>query len=183
MVDAVYADDAAVAADGVVQAWAYESSSVDKAAIPGFPRAIDNRQLLADCLRVIVWTASAMHSTLNYPQYPYTATPLNRAASLYKLMPGGEGDIDGSYLVAALPPPPVTVFQGIFSWLLSIPAESTLLGLDAVGKEHPEVHAAFQADLVEIGKTIDARNQALVAAGLPPYPYLSPANIASSISI
>lgn len=182
-VSALYANDAAVAADPAIQAWAAESSRPDGAYIKGFPHAIGTRQLLADCLRVIVWTASAMHSTLNYPQYPYTATPLNRAASMYKPMPEGTDDIDASFLLEAMPPSQVALFQGMFSWLLSTPSEATLLGFDAVGAAHPEVHQAFQAELAEIGKIIAQRNQQLRDRGLPEYTYLLPANIAASINI
>lgn len=183
MVGALYEDDDGVLADDVVQAWAQESASPDGAAIPGFPATITSRQLLADCLRVIIWTGSAMHSAINFPQFPYTALPLNRAASLRRLMPEGDADIDERVLLEALPDARSTIFQGLFSWLLSTLAGSTLLRLDAVEPEFPEVHAAFQAELAEVARIIAARNDALVAAGLPPYTYLLPSNIAASINI
>jgi hypothetical protein len=183
MVKALYKDDAAVLADDVVQAWAKESSSPDGAAIPGFPHAMTSMQLLADSLRVIIWTASAMHSAINFPQFPYTALPLNRAASLYRLMPEGEADIDDQVLLEALAAARVTIFQGLFSWLLSTPSDSTLLRLEAVGRDFPEVQAAFRAELAEVSRIIAARNDELIAAGLPAYTYLLPENIAASINI
>ncbi|KIG13281.1 Arachidonate 15-lipoxygenase precursor [Enhygromyxa salina] len=183
MVDTLYKDDAAVAADPVIQAWAKESSSPEQANIAGFPSTIASAQLLADCLRVIIWTASAMHSTLNYPQYPYTATPLNRAAALFLPMPPGDADIDEKVLLAAMPSGRIAIFQGLLSWLLSTESDSTLLGLDSVGSDYPKVHAAFQAELAQITTKIDARNKKLTDAGLPSYGYLLPANIATSINI
>jgi arachidonate 15-lipoxygenase len=182
-VRALYPSDDAVSADESIQAWAKESSSAEGAAIAGFPTAIATTQLLADCLRIVIWTASAMHSTLNYPQYPYTATPLNRAASLHRPMPDGVADIDESYLLAALPGDDVAVFQGIFSWLLSTPSDSVLTTVDAIGADLPGVLSEFRSELARMTAVIQERNAVAVAQGLPSYDYLLPANIATSINI
>jgi len=182
-VNAVYADDAAVKADPSVQAWCAESIDPERADIPGFPSAIETRELLAQVLTILIWNVSAAHSVVNYSQYDYNAYVPNRPPALFKEMPDTDGDIDEKFIAEALPNELITHFQLVSSYVLSLPPGRPLTTVDAMAEVAPEAHKQFQARLAEISEDLKARNAALVAAGKPPYTYLLPENVASSVAI
>ncbi len=183
VVDATYANDAAVAADAGIRAWASECADPARAAIPGFPAEIATRALLRKTLSTIVFQVSAGHSAVNYPQYDYLSYVPNRPDSMFKPMPEGTGEIDVSYLRAALPNEIISHFQISFAYLLTLPAEQPLTAISGVSTRYPDIHRRFQAHLAEVAQRIHARDAALVAAGRPPYPYLAPDRVAASIAI
>ncbi|MDQ3032542.1 MAG: SRPBCC family protein [Myxococcota bacterium] len=183
VVDATYADDRAVASDPAICAWARECSAPDRGAVPGFPAAIETKDVLRRALSTIIYQVSAGHSAVNYAQYDYLGYVPNRPDSLFRPFPDGTNDVDDAYLRAALPNEIVAHFQISFAYLLTLPAEQPLTSVDAMKTRHPEIHARFQAHLAEIGAVIAARDAALVAAGRAPYPYLHPDRVAASIAI
>lgn len=178
VVDHAYADDAAVASDAALVAWAKECTDPARADIPGFPKAFDGKVLLAKTLQTLVWAVSAQHSAVNFPQFDYLSYVPNRPDSLFKPMPDGEGEIDASYVASALPGPIVSHFQISFAWLLTTPSEHTLADLDVYEDVFP-----LKARLAAISERIRARNAELVKAGKAPYPYLQPERVAASIAI
>lgn len=183
VVEATYADDAAIAADGVLQTWAAESTAADKAAIPGFPTGFDSRAGLADTLTAIIHNSTVMHAAVNYTQMDYQAYLPNRSPSLVKAVPEGDGDMSEADVMATLPGDFVRHFQAMFSYILTMPGLHPLLSFPAAHPDLEGPHARFQAKLKEISEEIRARNAALEAAGEIPYPYLDPANVPASVAI
>lgn len=183
VVTKVYADDAAVAADPVLQVWARECSAPDRGAMPGFPGAFHSRELLIRALTALIFRASAYHAAINYPQLDYLSYVPNRAPALFLPMPEGEGDIAPEHIFKAMPSVPLSHFKIAFSYLLVTPPDLTLTNMTALAGDYPEIHARFQARLGRISETIRARNEALVREGKPPYPYLLPERIPTSVAI
>ncbi len=178
VVDHVYTDDAAVARDPALAAWASECTDPQRADIPGFPKAFDGKALLTKTLQTLIWAVSAQHSVVNFPQFDFLSYVPNRPDSLFKAMPDGDGEIDASYVASALPGTLVSHFQISFAWLLATPSDDTLADLDVYEDVFP-----LKARLAAVSEQIRARNAALVQAGKPPYPYLQPERIAASIAI
>lgn len=173
-----YADDAAVAADAALQAWAAESADPQRAAIPGFPTSFGGRELLTRTLQTLVWSVSAQHSAVNFPQFEYLSYVPNRPDSLFREMPPGMDEIEAAYLTAALPSPVISHFQISFAWLLSTPSDHTLLDVDLFEDVFP-----LRATLEEVSSVIRERNAALQKQGKPIYPFLQPENVAASVDI
>ncbi|HWL85863.1 MAG TPA: lipoxygenase family protein, partial [Polyangiaceae bacterium] len=184
VVDVVYPNDGAVAADAVLQRWAAESSDPDRADIPGFPRTLTSREHLVRTLTTIVFQASAFHSAVNFPQIDYLSYVPNRPDSTLAKMPEGDDEISMEFILfQGMPSFFTSNFQISFAMLLTTPADVTLSSVTALAKEFPEIQARFQANLALISAQIAERNRALVAAGKQPYPYLSPDRIAASVAI
>jgi len=179
-----YKDDSAVQNDKDIQTWAVEMSSKDKAAIPGFRSEIKTRDELSLILQIIIWNGSALHSFLNFPQWPYLGYIPNRPNGLYLDMPAEDGkDITPEFLKQALLPKFATAFQIAFSWLLSLPSETNLLDLaEREGKAH-EYAERFHKNLRELTKDINKRNDELRKEGKNPYIFLLPENVAASVDI
>ncbi len=165
VVEASYADDAAVVADAHIQAWAKESSDADKAAIPGFPATIGGRDLLIRTLQNLIWLLSAQHAVVNFSQYHFLSYVPNRPDSLFAQMPDGDDEIGMDLIQNALPNPIISHFQISFAWLLSMPSDYPLTSVSAMAERLPDVHKRFMQRLQEASASIGARNQKLVEQG------------------
>eukprot|EP00992_Anisonema_acinus_P007287 TRINITY_DN3011_c0_g1_i1.p1 TRINITY_DN3011_c0_g1~~TRINITY_DN3011_c0_g1_i1.p1 ORF type:complete len:760 (+),score=139.19 TRINITY_DN3011_c0_g1_i1:63-2342(+) len=194
MVDELYPTDEDVRNDEVLQSWATECAS--KAKIKGFPATLDSKKQLTTCLTTIIWTASALHSVLNYTQYPFCATPINRPAAMKGKMPEENGkDIDMDHIYHQAQHQ-ATFFQMALSWLLSTPEPPTLdviarpdsvvmagqeeetAAFKSFAAEHRRVYDTLKAQLDEAKKTIEERNKTK-----PVYNVLLPSQVAASINI
>lgn len=182
VVDKSYADDGAIATDAALQAWVAELRDPQRADIPGFPE-IRTKEALAAALQTVIWSVSAAHSCVNFPQYEFLKYVPNRPDSLTAPMPPGTDEIGMDVIVAALPSVTRSQFQVLFSWLLTTPSEAMLTDVDAMKDVVPEAYTFLSDELKAISADIQKRNAALMAKGLPPYPWLDPANTASSIAI
>ncbi|MFE1744566.1 lipoxygenase family protein [Coleofasciculus sp. H7-2] len=182
-VNAVYKDDAAVAADPVIQAWAQETSDPKRGDIPGFPSAIETRELLIKTLTNIIFLVSAQHSAVNFPQQEYLAYIPNRPNALYKEVPETEGDITMEYVMSSLQSFVSSHFEISFAYMLTTPSLNPLFQLPLKNEQFSDIHAIFKAKLNLIDVEIEQRNKKLQKEGKTPYPYLSPKRIASSIDI
>lgn len=183
VVDVTYADDRAVAADPAIAAWARECSAPDRGAVPGFPTAFASKDALRHALSTIIYQVSAGHSAVNFSQFDYLGYVPNRPDSLFAPFPEGTKDLTEAELRAALPNEMISQFQISFAYLLTLPAELPLTAVEAMKTRHPDIHTRFQAHLAELGQKMSARDAALVAKGLAPYPYLRPDRVAASIAI
>jgi arachidonate 5-lipoxygenase len=183
VVAVTYADDEAVAADRTLQIFAWECSSPDRGAVPGFPAAFDSRELLVKALTTILFRASAYHAAIDYPQMDYLSYVPNRPDSLFATMPEGGKEVSREFLLKALPGPRVSHFQISFAYLLTTPPENPITRLSVFAEDHPEIHERFMGNLARISASICARNEALVKAGMPAYPYLMPEQIPASVNI
>jgi arachidonate 5-lipoxygenase len=183
VVTQTYEKNADVAKDPVIQSWVTESYSLSKAAIPGFPKSINTKSHLIEVLTNIIFTCSAQHSAVNFPQIDYVSYVPNRPDSLYQMMPEGDADISEEMIKKAMPDVMKGQFQVSFAYILSSPAQKTLINLECPHPDCMKAHAAFISKLQAVEKDIAARNDALVKACKMPYPYLQPSRIATSIAI
>eukprot|EP00058_Branchiostoma_floridae_P013268 XP_002598756.1 hypothetical protein BRAFLDRAFT_120751 [Branchiostoma floridae] len=149
----------------------------------GFPREISTKQLLIDCLTNIIFNVSAQHSAINFPQYDYYSFIPNRPAQLSSPMPVGPNDMLESAVLEALPPPHTTTLQVLLSYMLSMPSQTAITGVEAMKDVYPEVHEKFHAELQNLSKEIKGRNEDLKAEGKVAYTYLDPENVAMSIDV
>lgn len=71
-VELCWADDAAVVADDALQAWALELGRFDGGRVAGFGDTpsgnIATRAYLAEAITMVIFTGSAMHAAVNFPQ-------------------------------------------------------------------------------------------------------------------
>ncbi|MBD2741443.1 SRPBCC family protein [Coleofasciculus sp. FACHB-1120] len=183
IVAAVYKDDAAVAADKVIQAWAQETADPERGDVPGFPSAIETRELLVETLTSIIFLVSAQHSAVNFPQEQYLAYIPNRPNALYKGVPETEGDITMEYVMSSLQSFVSSHFEIAFAYFLTTPSLHPMFELPLESDRFSDIHAIFMAKLNLIAVEIEQRNKRLEQEGKTPYPYLSPKQIASSIDI
>ncbi|XP_035660289.1 uncharacterized protein LOC118404996 [Branchiostoma floridae] len=149
----------------------------------GFPREISTKKLLVDCLTNIMFNVSAQHSAVNFPQYDYYSFIPNRPAQLNMEMPHGPNDMLESAILDALPDAKYTSLQVLLSYMLSMPSQTAITGVEAMKEVYPEVHEKFQEQLQDLSNEIKGRNEGLKAEGKVAYTYLDPENVAMSIDI
>jgi arachidonate 15-lipoxygenase len=175
-----YADDAAVAADVELAAFCAELAANDGGRIRGVvrPMTID---ALVDFVSTIVWTASAQHAAVNFPQYPFMGYVPNMAGAFWSEWPPKDLDAPNLY-GSLLPPYNVAVLQMHTVYQLSSLRINHLgkYGLTTFldGAIHDAVKA-FQADLEGVEKATKQRD----AGRYMSYPHLFPSNIPQSIHI
>jgi arachidonate 15-lipoxygenase len=181
VVQTYYKSDEDVQADKCIQKWAEEMADPARANMKGFPGTIQTKDLLAQCLQIIIWHGSASHSVINYSQWPYIGFINNRPNGLYKDIPKGKNEISDEELDGFLAGPLPRLFQILFPWLLSAPiSEDNLPALKAMSGD---INNAFQSDLKDLTDYIVERNKKLEAEGKTPYVFCMPENIACSVSI
>ena len=175
--------DSAVKNDSVVQTWAKECSSPDKADIPGFPNNIDSVDQFVTTLQTIIWNCSALHSAVNFPQYEFLSFVPNRPDSLFEPMPPGMNEIESTLIQRALPGPLILHFQLSFAWLLTTPSSNPLSGIESMKKRHPAAHKVLVDELNQVTSAIEERNRKLQETSRPTYPWLLPSEVAASVDI
>ncbi|XP_019626171.1 PREDICTED: uncharacterized protein LOC109471323 [Branchiostoma belcheri] len=181
MVNEAYTSDTTVAADKALQKFCQMIEGPGQ--LHGFPHEIPTKQLLIDCLTNIIFNVSAQHSAINFPQYDYYSFVPNRPAQLSIPMPDGPNDMLQSAVLEALPPPQFTTLQVLLSYMLSMPSQTAITGVEAMKDVYPGVHEEFNKNLVYLSEDIKARNDQLKKDGKVPYTYLDPENVAMSIDI
>jgi arachidonate 15-lipoxygenase len=181
-----YPDDATVAGDEELAAWAHELSSDDGGRLRGLPLTEGRFARFADLhhvVRQVIYTASCEHSAVNNGQYDIFGYVPNAPGSVYlppptTLAPSCEGEF-----VYALPPLRSVDVQMTLVHLLSRPPMSRLgwYPSEWFRTEH-RVHEAldrFRDGLDQIAIDIEERNRTSVV----PYTYLDPVQIAVSINV
>ncbi|MBR8834250.1 MAG: lipoxygenase [Stigonema ocellatum SAG 48.90 = DSM 106950] len=180
-----YKTDADVQKDTYLQAWAAEAQSYDGGRVPNFGEengAIKTRAYLIDAITLIIFTASAQHAALNFPQkdlmsYP-GMVPMAGYAPASTLLKQEVTELDYLKLF-----PPLEQAQRQLNLLY-------LLGSTYYNKlgEYPQNHfiepevqpllQKFQQNLKQIEETINQRN-----LNRPAYTFLLPSKIPQSINI
>ncbi|MBT9312060.1 lipoxygenase family protein [Leptothoe kymatousa] len=179
-----YPNDAAVQQDSSLQAWAQELVSHDGGRVVEFGETngqIQTLNYLIDAITLIIFTASAQHAAVNFPQKDIMsyapAMPTAGYAPLHNL---GEHTTKEDYF-SLLPPLSQAQEQLKLLHLLGS-THFTQLGEYGPGYfTNPDVQAPlgrFRNRLDEITDTIHERNR-----NRPPYDYLLPKNIPQSINI
>jgi arachidonate 15-lipoxygenase len=153
--------------------------------VPDFPNALHpgrftTVQQLVDALTQIIFTCSAQHAAVNFSQFDYFGfapnaplaayAPPDSSACLCEVLPSAEKDLGQIELTFALSG--IRWSQLGSSYVIEFTKESDR-----------QVLRKFQAELDQIGMTIDLRNaQRKLSTGID-YPYLHPLLIPNSINI
>lgn len=175
-----YAADGDVQSDLEVQAmfrWLGASDGGRLRDVPAPVRVAD----LADAIAHVVFTASAQHAAVNFPQLPIMSYAPAYPLAGYRT---GPAETDADWL-AMLPPLSQAHYQATLGFLLGSVHHtelgaypSHLLGNFAGDPRVTAPLQAFQAELRAIEALIGQRNR-----GRPPYPFLLPSRIPQSINI
>lgn len=187
-VDLYYANDAAVAADSELTAWA--ACLAGEAKIKGFGPVTTRKQLIDICT-MVMFTASAQHAAVNFPQKDIMAFAPAITGAGWQAAPTGQRGQDKTCWLAMMPPMALALQQlNVLELLGSVhyrplgdyrsnafPYPKWFQDPRVTAKEGPL--AWFQAALVNVETEIAARN----AQRMQPYPYLQPSLIPTSINI
>lgn len=179
-VQAAYPKAAALGRDAELQAWAAELASAEGGRVQGFPARIEDPAALTQLLTTLIFTASAQHAAVNFPQYGSMANASNYPLGLYAAPPT-PGCTEADFL-AMLPPLDQGLIQLNLGYLLGN-IHYTRLGRYAEGWFEDNtlvaplraLHAALDAATA----TIQDRNTRRPR----PYPYLLPDQVPQSINI
>lgn len=174
-----YTSPGDVAADNELKEWSTVlSRPVPDGGVPGFaaPTTIDE---LVRLVTLVIYTASAQHAAVNFPQYPIMS---------FSPMVAGAGWAPGpdvsplSTLIEFLPPRQVALSQAETLYLLSSVHHTRLGYYEDDWFGDPAIDALvrrFQDDLRRVETEIEDANRKRRA----PYPYLLPSLIPQSINI
>jgi arachidonate 15-lipoxygenase len=180
-----YKDDGAVQNDNELQLWIGELLSSAGGKIKGIGQdgKIKNLSYLIDITTQIIFTASAQHAAVNFPQATLMSyTPAMPMAG-YTPVPSDFSNVSDKDFFDLLPPIKQAQGQLALTHLLGS-VYCTKLGdyltLDRENSDVASSLANFQAKLKEIEEKISARN---VEKPGKSYPYLLPSKIPQSINI
>ena len=181
-----YPDDAAVAADTELQAWAGELADPAVGKVRGLPGegALHTRESLQQVITRIVFTCTAEHASVNNGQYDMFGYPPNVPGAMYADYPRDKSNpMSEQEFVDALPNHRKCDAQMEMVYLLSQPTRWQIGDF-----EQPYFHGvpeiwekvrAFREELDAISETIRERNRGLEF----PYGYMDPRQISESIAI
>ncbi|WEJ97877.1 MAG: lipoxygenase family protein [Candidatus Sphingomonas phytovorans] len=187
-IDIYYANDAAVTGDTELAAWVATLASDGK--LKGF-RPIVTRAQLAEVCTMILFTASAQHAAVNFPQKEIMSFAPAVTGAGWTAAPMGQTGHDKAEWLSYLPPVSLALEQLNVLYLLGsvhyralgdyrsndFPYLEWFRDPAIIGAEGPL--ARFQASL----RAVDARIVARNAERQYPYPYLQPSLIPTSVNI
>lgn len=183
-----YAADSDVVADSELAAWA--ACLAGEAKIKGFG-PVTTRAQLAEICTMVMFTASAQHAAVNFPQKDIMAFAPAITGAGWQAAPNGQRGHDKAGWLAMMPPMALALEQlNVLELLGSVhyrplgdyrsnafPYPAWFQDPRVTGAEGPL--AWFQAALQGVEVEIAARN----AERMQPYPYLQPSLIPTSINI
>ncbi len=181
-----YASDADVAGDPALSAWGRELSANDGGRVRGFGEddagKISSLEYLARATTMIIFTASAQHAAVNFPQADLMSYVPAVPGALYRPMPRSARESAKNPYLDMFPPMNMAMLQ-VETLLTLGGVHHTALGQYPSSyfgeKAVRERLSRFQEELRGVEATILARNEARLA----PYPYLRPSLIPQSINI
>lgn len=183
-VELYYADDHAVQADTELAAWS--KSLVNDGLLQGFT-APQSRQSLADVLTMVIFTASAQHAAVNFPQFDLVIYVPLFTGGAWADLPATQGGLQQQDWLRVLPDLDIALQQLNILYLLGSVYYRRLGEYRSNHFPYPEwLHdpkvkpllQEFRTELQRVEQTIEARNQERT-----PYPYLLPSRIPPSINI
>jgi len=189
-VDVYYSSDAEVTADTELAAWAVDIASTDLGKLDGFTAPSTRAELVQICT-MIIFTASAQHAAVNFPQRSIMSFAPAVTGAMWEQAPTtGESATKQEWL-SMMPPEPLALEQLSVLYLLGsiyyrplgtylspqFPYPDWFQDPKITGDNGPL--ARFNAALEGVEQTIAARN----ANRVKPYPYLLPSLIPSSTNI
>lgn len=187
-VDLYYASDADVTGDTELTAWA--ACLAGEAKIKGFGPVTTRKQLASICT-MVMFTASAQHAAVNFPQKDIMAFAPAVTGAGWQAAPTGQRGQDKPGWLAMMPPMALALEQlNVLELLGSVhyrPLGDYRSNAFPYPKwfQDPRVTATegplawFQAALLDVEAEIAQRN----AERMQPYPYLQPSLIPTSINI
>lgn len=183
-----YANDAAVTGDTELAAWATALAGAGR--MKGFP-AITTRDALVDVCTMVMFTASAQHAAVNFPQRAIMEFAPAVTGAGWAAAPVEQAGNDKAGWLAMMPPVSLALEQLDTLYLLgslyyrplgdyrcrSFPYPQWFQDPAVTGPEAPLPR--FQAALAQVEEQIVARN----ADRMYPYPFLQPSLIPTSTNI
>lgn len=175
-----YRSDEEVAADVEVAGWLTEVSSKGGGRISGVEPTRTLAELV-DVTALVIFTASAQHAAVNFPQYDIMSyAPAMPLAGYAPAPTTKKGATEADYF-AQLPPRDMAVLQMNIGYMLGGTHYTRLGGYDKGYLREPrleELAGRFSARLDDIERTIAERNR-----HRRPYPFLLPSGVPQSINI
>ncbi|KAJ3066859.1 Hydroperoxide isomerase aloxe3 [Podochytrium sp. JEL0797] len=184
-----YAGDEHVKTDSELQAWIKECGDFHKGR--EVPESLNTRQELSEVLSMIIWTASAQHSSVNFPQYDYYGYILNRPTKtqMMPLQTRDGSNVTEQTLVDFLPAKTDSVLAiSIASTLCQYDSQYSFLGDRVCDLFGPVAHGPiqvfeqFKQNLDAYDARVEARN-ALPGRKNAPYEWLTTKKVAVSTYI
>jgi len=175
-----YRSDAEVAADTEVAGWLNEVSSKNGGRISGIEPTRTLGELV-DVTALVIFTASAQHAAVNFPQFDIMSYAPAMPLAGYAPAPTTKTGATEADYFAHLPPRDMAVLQMNTGYMLGNSHYTRLGGFDKGYLREPrleELAGRFAARLDEIEHTITERNQ-----HRRPYPFLLPSGVPQSINI
>jgi arachidonate 15-lipoxygenase len=178
-----YKADADVLADAELQAWVAEIRADDGGRMKSFAKSgrVESLGYLADAAALVIFTASAQHAAVNFPQCPLMSYSPAMPLAAYRDAPTRTTGMTAQDYLDLLPPLDMAHLQRDVGTMLGALRYTQLGQYDGGAFGDPKVAAplgAFQARLAEIEKIIQERN-----AARPAYEFLQPSLIPQSINI
>lgn len=174
-----YPDDAAVAADEELQAWAAELGAEGGGRIAAMPVPIDSLSLLQEILTTVIWTCGPLHSMLNFSQWDYINLP-NMSYAVYGEIPEQHGAVDHAKVMELMPPFGAAAYQLWWCRILTSYRHDQLGDYDRQFTD-PKAQAVirdFQQRLDAIEREIEQRDADRPVS----FPYLKPSLCINSIN-
>jgi arachidonate 15-lipoxygenase len=177
-----YPSDAEVVGDPELKAWLAEIGTQEGGRIKGFgPTGSPTLAYLIEAVTMIVFTGSVQHAAVNFPQYDLMSYVPHMPLAGYMPAPTSKTGHTHADHLAMLPPLDMAELQMELGYILGTVHYTTLGQYPVNYFNDPRVAGPlkqFQADLADIGRQIDLRNQTR-----RPYLYLKPAGVPQSINI
>jgi arachidonate 15-lipoxygenase len=175
-----YRSDTEVAADLEVAGWLNEVSAKNGGRISGIEPTRTLAELV-DVTALVIFTASAQHAAVNFPQYDIMSyAPAMPLAGYAPAPTTKKGATEADYF-AHLPPRDMAVLQMNTGYMLGNSHYTRLGEYDKGQLREPrleEIAGRFATRLDDIERTITDRNQ-----HRRPYPFLLPSGVPQSINI
>jgi arachidonate 15-lipoxygenase len=182
-VDVYYKSDQYVVDDNELQAWAKElgGDRVDGACgLEDFPTNFTTKQAVTEIFGQIIFTATAHHSTVHFPQYPYSQFVPNMPNALYQspfeLL---KSQVEQEQLMSLLPHAKKAIFQSFLYYAVNF--KVSRLGEYPIKMFCPEAVAVikhYQLTLKELSKA----HRKKYRDKKEKYPYSDPTNIPNGVT-
>ncbi len=179
-----YLTDADVVQDLELAAWYTEIGAEDGGRVAGVGRdgKLATRDDLIETITLILYTCSAQHAAVNFPQYDLMSYVPNMPLAGYAPAPTSKTGATIQDYLAMLPPLDMAELQMELGFMLGTIHYTTLGHYGANHFADPRVAEPlqkFQTHLEEIGRTIEQRNK----ERRRPYNFLVPSGVPQSINV
>ncbi len=183
-IDLYYADDAAVCDDPELQAFFAEVAAQDGGRMTSFgdgaPGRVQTKAYFVEAMAHVIFTASAQHSAVNFPQNELMGFVANYPLAAFKEGPKTARQANERALRNLLPPRDIAQQQMELGYLLGSARYGVLGQYDDNFEDERAAKGLveFQAALAHIEAVIEDRNTKRL-----PYNFLRPSLITNSINI